>query len=143
MIFVDMDGVLCDFDKLHARELSEKNPFPQSRVGFFLDLEPIDDAIDSVKFLQTKHEVAILTRPSIKNPHCWSEKAQWIEKYFGREMLNNMVITPRKDLLNDGKAYLIDDMGGSGQEAFGNRWIRFNKNKPYQWSKICWLFGLK
>lgn len=142
-IFVDMDGVLADFDKLHAQEYSLTNKYPQSRIGFFYDLEPIEGSIQTVKYLTTIAEVCILTRPSIKNAHCWTEKAQWIEKYFGREMLDNMIITCRKDLLADGESYLIDDMpNSSGQQAFEDKLILFNRNdKLKNWHFIGRLFG--
>ena len=47
-IYVDLDGVLCDFQKSHDNALID-NPtqrYPQSQWGFFLKLEEIPNAIE-------------------------------------------------------------------------------------------------
>jgi 5'(3')-deoxyribonucleotidase len=79
-IYVDMDGVLCDFYGASRKALIE-NPsqkYPQSQWGFFLKLNEIPDAIESFKKLQEKYDVWILTKPSFKNVNCYTEKAQWV-----------------------------------------------------------------
>lgn len=141
LIFVDMDGVLANFDKLRDKEFSETNPFPQSRVGFFYDLEPMPGAIYGLLELTKKHDTVILTKPSVKNPHCWTEKALWIEEYFGRKQAENMIVTARKELLAPTGGYLIDDMTDSGQLAFGDKLIKFNSHKSLDcWNNIVSLF---
>lgn len=42
-IYIDMDGVLCDFYNAAREEIMKnpKQPFPQSKWGFFLKLKPI------------------------------------------------------------------------------------------------------
>jgi putative heme-binding domain-containing protein len=45
-----------------------------------------EGAIEGVKTLQTKYDVWILTRPSIKNTNCYTEKAEWIKKYLGEDV---------------------------------------------------------
>lgn len=144
-VYVDMDGVLCDYDKAHAQFYDkELNPYPQSHLGFFLHLDPIEGAIEGVTALRRAgHDVFILTRPSVKNPHCWTEKAQWIEKHLGKEWLENIIITCRKDLLCNGSAYLIDDVlhSDAGQQAFDNvnRLIWFTERT--NWKKIVFWLG--
>lgn len=116
-IFVDMDGVLCDFNKAYQAETALK--FPQSKQGFFLNLDPLPGAIEALNTLAEEHEVFILTAPSTHNPHCWTEKAQWIEKWLGFDWLSRVIITERKDLLASRDSWLIDDMdSGKGQEAW-------------------------
>jgi len=59
-IYVDMDDTLCDFIKPFKSGLFREK-YPQSKVGFFLDLEPIDGAIEGMKTLMKKYDVWILT----------------------------------------------------------------------------------
>ena len=66
---------------------------------------------------QPEFDVYILTAPSIRNPHCYSEKRILVEKWLGFGAVKKLIITPNKDL-NKGD-YLIDDNScGKGQENF-------------------------
>lgn len=144
-IYVDMDGVLCDYNTAYTQKFDKVlNPYPQSKPGFFLGLEPMPLAKYSMEAMkEAGHDVFILTRPSIKNPHCWSEKAMWIERHLGQEWVKRTIITCRKDLLFDGKAYLIDDVLSSdaGQQVFdaAGKLIWFNERN--NWSKIQFSVG--
>ena len=133
-VYVDMDDTLCDFIGPFRRgEVSIK--YPQSKVGFFLDLEPLEGAIDGMKILQTKSKVYILTRPSIKNTHCYTEKADWIKKYLGEEMLERMILCPDKSLVKGD--YLIDDDHRHGQTEFEGEHIHFGKDDRFKnWSHV-------
>lgn len=76
IMYIDMDGVLCDFYNAARKHISE-NPdqkFPQSKLGFFLNLKPMEGAIDAFKKLSEKYDVWILTRPSSRNVNCYSER---------------------------------------------------------------------
>ncbi len=128
-----MDDTLCDFmGPFKSGEYKLK--YPQSKVGFFLDLKPLDYAIEGVKELQTKYDVWILTRPSIKNTHCYTEKAEWIKKYLGEDMLNKLILCPDKSLVKGD--YLIDDDCKHGQPNFEGEWIPFGTRKFPNWKKI-------
>lgn len=144
-IYVDMDGVLCDYDTAYREQFhSTNNPFPQSRLGFFKELEPMPYAQTAMALLKRKgHDVFILTRPSIKNNHCWSEKAYWIEKNLGYEWLEKLIITCRKGLLCDGKAWLIDDVlhSDAGQQNFDEESKLIWFNERMDWKKIVFQFG--
>lgn len=142
-IYVDMDGVLCDYDSAWDRNYSETCQYPQSIPGFFKTLDPIEGSIEALKAIAEIHEVYILTRPSIKNPHCWTEKALWIEKHLGREWLERTIITCRKDLLFDGDSYLVDDVlySDAGQQVFAknNKLIWFANG--WTWQKVLHILG--
>jgi 5'(3')-deoxyribonucleotidase len=131
-----MDGVLCNFYGAAKKALTE-NPeqkYPQSQWGFFLKLEEIEDAIESVKLLQTKYDVWILTRPSFRNVNCFTEKAQWIWDHLGFEMLEKTIMSGDKSLLIGD--YLIDDMGNAGQEEFEGELIHFKTEKFPNWETV-------
>jgi 5'(3')-deoxyribonucleotidase len=129
-----MDDTLCDFTGPFKRgEVAIK--YPQSKLGFFLDLEPLEGAIEGMKTLQTKYKVYILTRPSIKNTHCYTEKADWIKKYLGEEMLERMILCPDKSLVKGD--FLIDDDHRHGQTEFEGEHIHFGKDKNFMtWSQV-------
>lgn len=134
IVYVDMDDTICDFiTPFKTGEFKLK--YPQSKVGFFLDLEPIEGAIEGVKTLQTKYDVWILTRPSIKNTHCYTEKAEWIKKYLGEDMLNKMILCPDKSLVKG--EFLIDDDYRHGQPEFEGEHIHFMTDERFlNWTSI-------
>jgi 5'-nucleotidase len=133
-IYVDMDDTLCDFTTpFKTGEFKLK--YPQSKVGFFLELEPLEGAIEGMNTLMTKYDVWILTRPSIKNTNCYTEKAEWIKKYFGENFLEKLILCPNKSLVKGD--YLIDDDHRHGQTEFEGEHIHFGKNDKFKtWSQV-------
>lgn len=132
-IYIDMDDTICDF--ITPFKTGEyKLKYPQSKVGFFLNLQPLEFAIDGIRILQSKYDVWILTRPSIKNTHCYTEKAEWIKKYFGEGMLEKLILCPDKSLVKGD--YLIDDDNKHGQLKFEGEWIEFASNRFPNWRTV-------
>jgi 5'-nucleotidase len=140
-IYVDMDDVLCDFLKAY-NEAQDKSPelkFPQSQLAFFENLERIEGAIESVNKLRESFDVYVLTAPSNRNPHCYTEKRLWIEKYFGYEFTEKLIICSNKSLLRGN--YLIDDYAvGKGQENFEGKLIQFGSDEFPNWQKVMEYF---
>jgi len=135
-LYIDMDGVLCDFKKSYDYQL-EINPsqtYPQSQYGFFIDLEPIKGSLESVERLKEHFDVWILTRPSVHNLSCYTEKAQWIRKYLGFDMQVNLIICTDKSLLKG--HYLVDDQVEHGQTGFEGRHLHFGTNEFPDWISI-------
>ncbi len=150
IIYVDMDGVLCDYEAAFMKNQNEVCEFPQSIPGFFRTLAPILGAIEGInKLVALGYEVYILTSPSIKNPHCWTEKAQWVEEHLGFEWLKKLIITKQKGLLHkdtdslDNRTYLIDD-----HNVEGGRYKFFDAGDMYwfmgsdaKWAKVIEFFS--
>ena len=139
VLYVDMDGVLCDFYGAHKKALLKNphNKYPQSEYGFFTNLEPLPGAIKAMKWLMdsTYFDVYILTAPSVKNPLCYTEKRIWVENWLGDEMVNRLIITPNKGL-NKGD-YLIDDnLHGRGQNLFKGEVIHFGSEEFPNWDEV-------
>ena len=133
ILYIDMDDTICDFvsEYNRMRKLQPQEKYPQSVKGFFLSLKPLKDAIESVNILREKFDVYILTRPSYKNPLCYTEKRLWIEEYFDLEFCQKLIICPNKDLLIGD--YLIDDMPWPG---FKGEQLQYGK-PPYEtWEKV-------
>lgn len=138
-----MDHVLCDYDagyKVHQSKHPDLD-FPQSQPGLYINLKPIEGAIEAFQWLasQPTLDVYILTAPSIKNPHSYSEKRQWVEKHLGIDAVNKLIISPNKGL-NKGH-YLVDDqVRGKGQENFEGILIQFGNPKFPRWTSVRQYF---
>lgn len=135
-IFCDMDGTLCDFmGAFHYYKEDDSNiKYPQSKIGFFTNLKPLPNAIESFNKLKEHYDMWILTRPSFKNIHCYSEKAQWILDNLGYDILEKLVLSGDKSLIKGD--YLIDDHHGDGQPEFEGEWIHFNTDKFPDWNTV-------
>lgn len=133
-LFIDMDGVLCDFAGAFKKESSDTVKFPQSRWGFFTNLEPIPNGIYITKQLMNVYDVYILTRPSYMNPLCYTEKRIWIEKYFGLEFCKKIIICSDKSMVKGD--YLVDDSITDGQLEFDGKLIRFGQPDFKDWFDV-------
>ena len=146
VIYIDMDDVLCDYTKAYNFSITT-NPsqqFPQSELGFFTHLKPIKDAINSVNFLlqQPIFDIYILTAPSVRNAHCYTEKRLWIENYFDLDFARKLIIATNKSLLKGD--FLIDDHNtGRGQENFGGTLLQFGTDPYNDWASIIAFFTTK
>lgn len=133
ILYVDMDDTICNYKLIHSIKL-EKNPeikFPQSQYGFFLFLPPIDDAIWFLNILKENYDIWILTRPSVQNPLCYTEKRVWVEKHLGMEWCHKLIISPDKALLKGD--LLIDDVLW---ENFEGEQIQYGKGEFTSWRKV-------
>jgi len=140
IFYVDMDDTLCDYQTVYnqCRIDDPKCLYPQSREGFFQELKPLPDAILGIELLAKKYETYILTRPSIKNLHCYTEKARWVHNHLGYEWVNKLIICPDKALLKGKGNWLIDDVEWKNFE--GNQ-LMFKKDST-NWKFIIKLWNL-
>ncbi|MFD3396348.1 hypothetical protein ACE41R_05835 [Alteromonas macleodii] len=139
IVYVDMDDVICDYRKAYnvARQEKPEIVYPQSLYGFFADLEPVEGALDAMKALQQseRHDVYILTAPSIYNPLCYTEKRIWVEKWLGYYFVERLIISPNKALLK-GDVLIDDHINGNGQERFEGKLIQFGGSDHPDWSSV-------
>jgi 5'(3')-deoxyribonucleotidase len=114
-VSIDLDGVVADFDKSAERGALELGISPDEFISqklyrkpkFYLDLEPIPGAIESIMELDKYFYIRFLSAPSWGNPDSFTEKRLWIERYFGEWGEKRMDLTFRKD--NFLCHFLIDD----------------------------------
>jgi hypothetical protein len=107
-VFVDMDGVLVDFDG-YMKEHGLTGHETKTKEGAYRDMKPIEGAIEAVYELERLgYEVWIATKPPTGQAHAYGEKAEWIFKYLvGFE--RRLIITPDKGLFGEEGDYLCDD----------------------------------
>lgn len=121
-IFADLDDTIFDFKGEFQRRKHE-HEFPQSKYGFFLNLKPLPDAIESVKKLMEDHDVWFASRPSFYNPLSYTEKRVCIENHFGFDVVSKLILIPNKGLLKGD--ILIDDSISDGQLDFEGSFFHF------------------
>lgn len=123
-IFIDMDGVVANFDKAMQQHTSNGQPDFRPDVELdFLQFEPIDGSIDAIKQLQDAgHEVFFASTAPWANPDAWKAKRLWVERYFP-SMYKRIFLTHRKDLLMGD--ILIDDRTANGAGEFKGKLILF------------------
>jgi 5'-nucleotidase len=136
LIYVDMDGVLADFITPFnkERDLNPEQPYPHSQYGFFMNLEPIKDSIESFKLLETYFDMWILTRPSVQNTLCYTEKAIWVKEKLGIDIQYKTIMCCDKSLLKG--HYLIDDTLEYGQTEFEGELIHFGNGDFKDWKSV-------
>ena len=141
-IFIDMDGVIADFESAAEAEALVKGVTKLSRPDLFVNyraLGVIDGAIEAVAKLNADHEVFIASTPPWTRPEVWGHKREWIGEHFPY-LKRRIILTHRKDLLIGD--ILIDDSRWRGQPDFQGEWFWFNQNwKNKNW-KACleWIY---
>lgn len=135
-ILIDMDGVITDYESLLLRKYRDKYPkafyvplekrcgwnitqqYPRhlrkflneinQEEGFFIALEPLNGAVESIEKIARKgHEIFICTSPSSRNMFSAKEKIEWVKKHLGIEWVTKLILTHDKTLIWGD--YLIDD----------------------------------
>ena len=128
-----MDRTLCDYDAGFLR-WRDNIKFPQSKKGFFRDLDPLPGAIESYKYLHENYDTWILTRPSFHNLECYTDKAGWVLDNFGFEIQQKLILCGNKSLVKGD--FLIDDHHKDGQPEFEGKWIQIGKDPFMIWPDI-------
>src|SRR5512135_2389931 len=82
ILFLDMDGVVADYDKLaneRGVSLDEASKIP----GFFEDIPLMPYARDCILGLKDRYDTHILSTPSWSRPESCHEKVRWLSRHFG------------------------------------------------------------
>jgi len=136
IILIDMDGVLCDFEKrkleLELQGIKGQSIFKHPDA--YRDLEPIEGAIDAWNQLQDGYETYILSTPPWSNPDAWAEKRRWVEIYLGKSAWKKLILSHHKGLIKGD--FLIDDRIANGVSDFQGKHIHFGQEGAENWSKI-------
>jgi len=142
ILYFDMDNVLVDFASGIARLSEETQKEYEGRLddvpGIFSLMKPLAEAVDAVKLLSKYFDVYILSTAPWKNTSAWSDKAAWVQKYFGDDkdspFYKRLIISHHKNL-NKGD-YLIDDRTKNGAGEFEGELILFGSEKFPSWKSV-------
>lgn len=127
-VFLDMDGVLADLDRL-IRDEGVHPDILVKRPDTFLNLHPVEGAKEAVpQIMAMGFDVFIATKPSPSHPHTYHDKARWVLQHFP-ELRRRLIMTQDKGLLGAEQDVLIDDRPGKANcLAFPGRLIQFGCN---------------
>jgi len=144
-VFVDMDGVLADFNgSKHFQKMDKvmRKPPRMYEVGFFENLEVLPGARWAIRVLLKNPQLRlhILTKPVANSYNCYSEKVAWIGKNFP-ELLPFIMIVHDKSYIAGPGRILIDDHADEWKENWeycGGDFFHFKTNDYREcWIDIC------
>ena len=132
IIYIDLDDTLANYSGLvKERNL---NPEEAKRIpGFFTDLVPIKNAVETYNELCKYFDVYILSTAPWSNPSSLVEKIEWVKKYLPSSY-KNVIFSHHKEL-NMGD-YLIDDATRNGASNFSGEYIQFGSEKFPDWLSV-------
>ena len=119
IIYIDMDGVIADFDKAAQEQGNGKRP---DLYVDFRNLELMPGAQKALVKLNDDFDIYIASTPSWSRPEVWAHKRQWIEEHFPW-LKRKLILTHHKNLLLGD--VLIDDSRWRGQPDFKGQWLWF------------------
>jgi 5'(3')-deoxyribonucleotidase len=153
ILYIDMDGVIADFDialenyDAEINSFNHENDLRQAEIRnrkvdmicetneeFFYQIPLIKGAVEAVTQLSEIFDVYFLSTPMWNAPHSFIGKRIWIEEYFGELASKRLILTHRKDL-NIGE-FLIDDRLCNGVENFQGKHIHFGSKEFPDWETI-------
>ncbi len=137
-VYVDMDGVLVDFqsgiDAISEETRIEYEGRLDEVPDMFGLMQPMEGAIEAMHQLQPYFDLYILSTAPWKNPSAWSDKVKWITRYLDDVFHKRMVITHCKNLCKGD--FLIDDRGKNGTSEFEGEWICFGSDQFPDWPSV-------
>ena len=143
IIYIDMDGVLVDFESALTKvspEMLEKFAGEYDNIpGIFALMDPVPGALEAVDRLKEKYDLYILSSSPWENPTALGDKLAWVKKYFGGDGQENIffrkVIFSSVKHLNRGDI-LIDDRTANGAGDFLGRHIHFGSSEFPNWQSV-------
>ena len=137
-LYVDMDGVLVDFNsgvnRLDDATRAAYADAPKNAPGVFALMDPMPGAIEAISRLADKFDVYILSTAPWDNPSAWSDKLNWVKLHLGKPFEKKLILSHHKELLRGD--FLIDDRDKHGTREFQGEWIRFGSPEFPDWDAV-------
>jgi len=146
IIYIDLDGVLADFEKgRNEHPLGKITPYigrPDKLPGVYENLEPIPGALSAVNELLTneRFDIFFLSTAPWDNPEAWMHKRLWMTRHFNEKLVRKKLILSHHKHLLIGD-YLIDDRRFNGASEFTGKWIHFGSPEFKNWEIVLNYFN--
>jgi len=138
ILYIDMDGVLVDFqsglERTPANVRDKYKDDPDDIPGIFALMGPMPGALDAYQELSGRFDTYVLSTAPWENPSAWSDKLRWVQKHLGDAARKRLILTHHKDL-NRGD-FLIDDRTKHGADAFMGEHIHFGSDRFPDWPSV-------
>jgi 5'-nucleotidase len=138
ILYIDMDGVLADFESGLARVPAETQRAYLGREedipGLFGLMDPVPGALDAFRELAGLFDIYILSTPPWDNPSGWSDKLLWVQRHLGDIACKRLILSHHKNL-NRGD-YLVDDRTRHGADLFEGEHIHFRTPAFPDWAAV-------
>ena len=99
-LYVDMDGVLVDFNsgvnRLNTMTRAAYADAPKNAPGVFALMDPMPGAIEAINRLYEKFDVFILSTAPWNNPSAWSDKLNWVKQHLGKRFEKRLILCHHK-----------------------------------------------
>ena len=139
ILYVDMDGVLVDFQSgINKLDLKTKSKYEgrfDEVPNIFSMMGPISGALDAFKKISKIYDTYILSTSPWNNRTALQDKQDWVKKYLGLYAEKRLIFSHHKNL-NKGD-YLIDDRTKNGAGEFKGELIQFGTDKFPDWKSVC------
>ena len=137
-LYIDMDGVLVDFESGVARLAPAVRAEYEGRLkdapGLFALMDPLPGALDAFATLSAVFDTYILSTAPWHNPSAWSDKAAWVQRYLEVSAYKRLILSHHKNLLRGD--FLIDDRTAHGADRFEGTHIHFGTAKFPDWATV-------
>ena len=102
ILYVDMDGVLVDFqsgiDALSKDDFKKYENRYDEAPNIFSLMNPIKDAISSFNLLSRYFDTYILSTSPWNNPTALQDKQNWVKKHIGKVAEKRLIFSHHKNL---------------------------------------------
>jgi 5'-nucleotidase len=136
ILYLDMDGVLVDFEsglrRVPEATLREYGDRVDRIPGLFSLMDPMPGALAAYVELCGLFNTFVLSTAPWGNPSAWIDKLLWVKVYLGDLSTKRLILTHRKDL-NRGD-FLVDDRPNRGHaQDFQGEFIHFGSERFPDW----------
>lgn len=142
ILYIDLDNVVVDFMSgvmaIDGEIVKNYEGRFDEIPNVFSKMLPMDGAVEAIEQLAAHYEVYFLSTAPWKNPSAWSDKLEWVQKYFPVIGYKRLILTHNKQLnLGD---YLIDDRLTNGAVEFTGELILFDA-EIIDWNYVVEYLG--